>query len=66
MGKSQSPAGIFATISTLPYLIATLPAVVKRAERTGFMFVPLVELLTLTHADRRGVVQLPSAVVLSK
>ena len=29
--------------------MATLPAVVNRAERTGFMIVPFVELLVMTH-----------------
>jgi hypothetical protein len=48
-GQSQSPLGNFATTSTLPYFIATLPAVVNRAERTGFMIVPFVELLVMTH-----------------
>lgn len=34
-GQSQSPFGIFAVISTLPYLMVFFPLVLRRAERTG-------------------------------
>jgi hypothetical protein len=48
-GQSQSPLGILATISTRPYLIEIFPAVVNRAERTGFIMVPFTALLDRTH-----------------
>jgi hypothetical protein len=48
-GHSQSPLGILAITSTRPYLIATLPLVVKRADLTGFMMSPVVMLLVLAH-----------------
>ena len=61
-GQSQSPFGILATTSTRPYFSDTLPAVVRRAERTGLIIVPFVVLLTMTHWMSAGEVQVPSAV----
>lgn len=49
-GQSQSPCGIFATTSTFPYLIIFLPCVVRRAERTGGIIAPVVQLLRSEHA----------------
>jgi hypothetical protein len=61
-GHSQSPLGILATTSTRPYWSENLPAVVRRAERTGLMIVPFVELLIMTHCLSAGEVQVPAAV----
>lgn len=61
-GQSQSPSGIFAVISTFPYLIVFFPLVFRRAERTGGMVYPSVLLLWITQLNGLVDVQLPSAV----
>ena len=61
-GQSQSPTGIFATASTLPYLSVFLPLVVNRAEQTGFMISPVVLLLLMEH-EVYGSVEVHSPVV---
>jgi hypothetical protein len=61
-GHSQSPAGSFATTSTLPYLIVLVPLVVRRADRTGGMIVPVEELLKAAQLAFVVPVQVPSAV----
>ena len=53
-GQSQSPCGIFATTSTLPYWMWWLFFVVMRALMTGGMTVPAVWFDTAPHADNAG------------
>lgn len=48
-GQIQSPVGMRALTSTLPYLMLTLPLVWMRALRTGLMTVRRDELETATH-----------------
>lgn len=59
-GQSQSPFAILATISTRPYLMLFLPFVVMRAERTGGITLPSVELDLTPHAATSVDVHEPS------
>jgi hypothetical protein len=59
-GHSQSPAGIFATTSTRPYLVLFLPLVLIRADRTGGIMTLRVLLEWTEHCELEVPVQLPS------
>jgi hypothetical protein len=66
-GQIQSPTGMRAMTSTLPYRIDALPLVTRRAPCTGLIMDPRVELETATQAVTfsAGSEQRPSAVRLS-
>lgn len=61
-GQSQSPRGILATTSTLPYLILFFPLVVSLALRTGGIDTPSVLLLRTAHEPASVLVHVPSLV----
>ena len=61
-GHNQSPAGIFATTSTRPYLIPACPLVLIRPDLTGFIIVWLVAFVASQQLYHRSDVQEPSAV----
>lgn len=57
-GQSQSPAGSFAVTSIRPYLIEDDFLVLRRADLTGLIMVPLVVFVTATQSDQVLEVQL--------
>lgn len=64
-GQSQSPVGILAVTSTLPYLMLTDFFVCRRALRTGLMICSRDELDTAAHWVTLVEVHVPSTVKLS-
>jgi hypothetical protein len=59
-GQSQSPAGSFAMTSTRPYFMPLFPLVLRRADWTGGIIIPLVSFERTEHALMLSPVQLPS------
>ena len=47
---SQPPFGNHATTSTRPYLILFFPFVFRRADLIGLIILPVMELLSASHA----------------
>jgi hypothetical protein len=65
-GHSQSPSGIFASISIRPYLMNFFPFVINLADLTGGIMVPRVLFERMAQEIVAVEVQLPSPPILVK